>query len=216
MSTLVSAGRNEDAKALAKKENKLILADFTGSDWCGWCIKLKDEVFSKPEFQTWAAIIGAFAFILGGVNLIQVNYPKIRRRETDWQYKVVMVVAAETVAAAMVAGADAAPHRPPARPPHLPRPPVPMAAGVVAMVAEAALMAAAGATALTMAAVAAAIAGNPALRLPLRHRLSVVTSVVVAAAIGRPVAAMPTVKPVLTPSAPNGGHAVKRRAINHR
>ncbi|MCE9577686.1 MAG: hypothetical protein K8W52_31335 [Deltaproteobacteria bacterium] len=46
------------------------------------------------EFQTWAAIIGAFAFILGGVNLIQVNYPKIRRRERDWQYKVVMVAAA--------------------------------------------------------------------------------------------------------------------------
>lgn len=24
----------------AKKENKYILMDFTGSDWCGWCIKL--------------------------------------------------------------------------------------------------------------------------------------------------------------------------------
>ena len=44
----------EEAKELAKKENKLILANFTGSDWCGWCIKLKDEVFSKPEFTTWA------------------------------------------------------------------------------------------------------------------------------------------------------------------
>jgi len=44
----------EEAKELAKKENKLILADFTGSDWCGWCIKLKNEVFSKPEFATWA------------------------------------------------------------------------------------------------------------------------------------------------------------------
>ncbi len=44
----------EAAKATAKKENKLILADFTGSDWCGWCIKLKNEVFSKPEFVEWA------------------------------------------------------------------------------------------------------------------------------------------------------------------
>jgi thioredoxin-related protein len=44
----------EDAKAAAKKDKKVILADFTGSDWCGWCIKLKNEVFSKPEFQTWA------------------------------------------------------------------------------------------------------------------------------------------------------------------
>lgn len=41
----------EQAKAEAKKENKLILADFTGSDWCGWCIKLDEEVFSKKEFK---------------------------------------------------------------------------------------------------------------------------------------------------------------------
>ena len=45
----------EEAKAAAKKDQKIILADFTGSDWCGWCIKLKEEVFSKPEFQEWAA-----------------------------------------------------------------------------------------------------------------------------------------------------------------
>ena len=45
----------EAAKAAAKKDGKVILADFTGSDWCSWCIKLHDEVFSKPEFQEWAA-----------------------------------------------------------------------------------------------------------------------------------------------------------------
>ncbi|MCK5682332.1 thioredoxin family protein, partial [bacterium] len=28
------------AKAQAQKENKLLLIDFTGSDWCGWCKKL--------------------------------------------------------------------------------------------------------------------------------------------------------------------------------
>ncbi len=42
------------ALALSKKTGKPILADFTGSDWCGWCIKLKDEVFKKPEFSAWA------------------------------------------------------------------------------------------------------------------------------------------------------------------
>ena len=44
------------AKALAqaKAEKKLVLVDFTGSDWCGWCIKLDKEVFSKPEFKTYA------------------------------------------------------------------------------------------------------------------------------------------------------------------
>lgn len=38
------------AVALAKKENKDLFVDFTGSDWCGWCIKLNDEVFKHEEF----------------------------------------------------------------------------------------------------------------------------------------------------------------------
>jgi thioredoxin-related protein len=44
----------EVAKKRAKDEKKDILADFTGSDWCGWCIKLKKEVFDQPEFQEYA------------------------------------------------------------------------------------------------------------------------------------------------------------------
>ena len=45
------------AKALAeaKKSGKPILADFTGSDWCGYCIALKKEVFDTPVFKEWAA-----------------------------------------------------------------------------------------------------------------------------------------------------------------
>jgi thioredoxin-related protein len=39
------------AKAKAKAENKDLLIDFTGSDWCSWCIKLDEEVFAKEEFQ---------------------------------------------------------------------------------------------------------------------------------------------------------------------
>jgi thioredoxin-related protein len=42
------------AKKRAKDENKEILVDFTGSDWCGWCIRLKKEVFDQPEFQEYA------------------------------------------------------------------------------------------------------------------------------------------------------------------
>ena len=40
----------EEAKKVAKKEDKAILIDFTGSDWCHWCILLKKEVFGKEEF----------------------------------------------------------------------------------------------------------------------------------------------------------------------
>lgn len=39
----------------AAKENKPVLLDFTGSDWCGWCIKLNKETFSQPEFKKFAA-----------------------------------------------------------------------------------------------------------------------------------------------------------------
>lgn len=42
------------AQAQAKAEHKLVMLDFTGSDWCGWCIKLNNEVFSQPEFAEYA------------------------------------------------------------------------------------------------------------------------------------------------------------------
>jgi thioredoxin-related protein len=44
----------EKAKAEATKEGKFILVDFSGSDWCGWCIKLENEVFSKTDFKKYA------------------------------------------------------------------------------------------------------------------------------------------------------------------
>ena len=43
------------AKVEAETEGKHILVNFTGSDWCGWCIKLDEEVFSKPAFEDYAA-----------------------------------------------------------------------------------------------------------------------------------------------------------------
>lgn len=39
------------AKATAKADKKDLLIDFTGSDWCSWCMKLEEEVFSKDEFK---------------------------------------------------------------------------------------------------------------------------------------------------------------------
>ena len=38
------------AQAQAKALNKPLLLAFTGSDWCPWCKKLNEEVFSKPAF----------------------------------------------------------------------------------------------------------------------------------------------------------------------
>lgn len=42
------------ASELATAQNKTIFAFFTGSDWCGWCIRLQNNVFSKKEFIQWA------------------------------------------------------------------------------------------------------------------------------------------------------------------
>ncbi|MEW6088059.1 MAG: thioredoxin family protein [bacterium] len=44
----------ETALSLAKKTGKYILMDFSGSDWCGWCIKLDKEVFSQEDFKQFA------------------------------------------------------------------------------------------------------------------------------------------------------------------
>lgn len=57
------------AKALdtAKRENKRIFLDFTGSDWCGPCIQLKKQVFSRPEFINYAE---------KNLVLVEVDYPQ--------------------------------------------------------------------------------------------------------------------------------------------
>jgi len=42
------------ASELAIKNKKPLMMFFTGSDWCGWCIRLQKEVFKTPEFVKWA------------------------------------------------------------------------------------------------------------------------------------------------------------------
>jgi len=54
------------AEAQAKTENKIVLLDFTGSDWCGWCIKFRKEVLDTPEFQAYAT---------KNVVLVEVDFP---------------------------------------------------------------------------------------------------------------------------------------------
>jgi protein disulfide-isomerase len=39
---------------ISKQEQKPMFLFFTGSDWCGWCIRLQNEVFKTPEFIAWA------------------------------------------------------------------------------------------------------------------------------------------------------------------
>ena len=59
----------EQGQQEAKANNKLVLLDFTGSDWCGWCILLDREVFSKPQFKEYAS---------KNLVLVEVDFPKMK------------------------------------------------------------------------------------------------------------------------------------------
>lgn len=57
LSTLAADGWVTDFKAAkesAKKDGKVILIDFTGSDWCGWCIKMKKDTLDQTAFKEYA------------------------------------------------------------------------------------------------------------------------------------------------------------------
>jgi thiol-disulfide isomerase/thioredoxin len=56
-STSAAVWRTDYPGALkqAKSEGKLVLVDFTGSDWCGWCIKFDKDVLSTSKFANYAA-----------------------------------------------------------------------------------------------------------------------------------------------------------------
>jgi len=44
----------EAAKKAAGEKKRPILVDFSGSDWCGWCMKLDKEVLSQKAFKDYA------------------------------------------------------------------------------------------------------------------------------------------------------------------
>ena len=62
------------ALAQAKKEKKQVLLDFTGSDWCGECIRLKKEVFDSKEFADYAA---------KNLVLVEVDFPRKKKQSTE-------------------------------------------------------------------------------------------------------------------------------------
>ncbi|MDY0083087.1 MAG: thioredoxin family protein [Ignavibacteriaceae bacterium] len=57
----------ETALEKAKQENKAVLVNFTGSDWCIWCQRLSDEVFSENEFESFAN---------DNLILVKLDFPK--------------------------------------------------------------------------------------------------------------------------------------------
>lgn len=63
----------DEAVKLSKNGKKPILMFFTGSDWCGWCIRLQKEVLKTPEFAKWAN---------ENVVLLELDFPR-RTPQTD-------------------------------------------------------------------------------------------------------------------------------------
>lgn len=64
------------AMEVSKKSKKPLMLFFTGSDWCGWCIRLQKEVFKTPEFTKWAK---------DNVVLVELDFPRRTPQQPEIQ-----------------------------------------------------------------------------------------------------------------------------------
>lgn len=62
------------ALAKAKAENKKVLVDFTGSDWCPWCIKLQKEIFQQDAFVEFAK---------KNLVLVEIDFPRAKAQSAE-------------------------------------------------------------------------------------------------------------------------------------
>ncbi len=62
------------AQEEAKANHKLILIDFNGSDWCGYCIQLDRAILSKPEFKDYAS---------KNLVLLEVDFPRRKQQSSE-------------------------------------------------------------------------------------------------------------------------------------
>ena len=60
--------------ATAKAEQAPIMMNFTGSDWCIWCKRIKAEIFEKPEFKSWVE--------KNNIQLLELDFPR-GKEQTD-------------------------------------------------------------------------------------------------------------------------------------
>jgi len=67
----------DEALKIAQKENKTVLINFTGSDWCIWCKRLNNEVFSKDEFA---------AFAEKNLVLVKIDFPREKEQTPEVKY----------------------------------------------------------------------------------------------------------------------------------
>jgi len=61
-----------EAKTLAHKEHKHILLNFSGSDWCGPCIRLHKEIFGSEQFKKFADT---------SLVLLNADFPRLKKNQ---------------------------------------------------------------------------------------------------------------------------------------
>ncbi len=64
----------EQAKKVSHEKNTYILINFSGSDWCGPCIKMERQIFENPEFQAYAA-----EYLV----LVNADFPRLKKNQLD-------------------------------------------------------------------------------------------------------------------------------------
>lgn len=67
-------GDIKEAAAKAAKEDKLIVINFSGSDWCGPCIRLRKEILESAIFEGYAK---------EHLVLVRADFPRQKKNQLD-------------------------------------------------------------------------------------------------------------------------------------
>lgn len=62
----------ETAKKLAKEKHQLILLNFSGSDWCGPCIRMHREIFGNENFMKMAD---------SSLEMVNADFPRMKKNQ---------------------------------------------------------------------------------------------------------------------------------------
>ena len=66
------------ARQVAKAENRLILLNFSGSDWCGPCIRMRNEIFENEKFSAMADSL---------LVLVNADFPRNKKNQLEKKIK---------------------------------------------------------------------------------------------------------------------------------
>ncbi len=73
-SAITWSGDFNSAITEASKENKLIIINFSGSDWCGPCIRLRHEILESATFENYAK---------DHLVLVRADFPRQKKNQLD-------------------------------------------------------------------------------------------------------------------------------------